>query len=100
MYVTKHAIKRVKERTGLKKKLSEKLLTKALESGLQHKDVKGKLRKYVDWLFFEHCQTNHNIRIYNDYVFICSNDAFVTIFHIPKCHRSSARSQQKKMENI
>lgn len=95
MIVTKHAIKRVKERTGLKKKLAEKLLIKALDKGLKQEEVKGRLRKYVDWLYFQH-ENADNIRIYNDFVFICNKYAFITIFPIPREYRDLARRQQHK----
>jgi len=97
LWITKHAIKRVKERTGLKKKLSEKLLLRALADGVQHKDTKGRLRKYVDWLYFSHDgRGNNNIRIYNNYVFVCSYKTFVTIVPLPNQYKKAAKELQNK----
>ena len=95
MVVTKHAIKRVKERTGLKKKLAEKLLTKALVDGIKHKDTKGKLRKYMDWIYFSH-ETGTNVRLYNNYVFVCNKETFITIFMLPQQYRKIAKIIQSR----
>lgn len=51
MKVTKHAKQRMKERCGLNKKSTDRMAEIAYQNGLQHKELSGNLKKWVDGLY-------------------------------------------------
>lgn len=95
--VTKHAVKRMKEKNGLPKKSSKRIAQKALEFGIKHSDSRGKLRRYMDGLFLRHGQGNNN-RIYNDSVYIFQGDKLITSFHLDNSLIPLARKIQKQLK--
>ncbi|UNY40000.1 hypothetical protein KLEB273_gp079 [Bacillus phage vB_BauM_KLEB27-3] len=95
--VTKHAVKKMKERNGLPKKSSKRIAQKALEFGIKHSDSRGKLRKYMDGLFLRHKNANNN-RIYNDSVYIFQGDLLITSFHLDSSLIPLARKIQKQLK--
>ena len=95
--ITKHAEKRARKRIGIPKKSVQKNAKRALEHGLCHADSTGRLSKYFTWLFLEHGNTN--TRIYNDYVYIFTDDeVLVTVFPLERAHRSAAAKAIKRRE--
>lgn len=82
MIITKHAFGRAKERCGLNKKALRRILPRALDNGLTHRETKGRVRKYLDFLYLSKKKAN-NIRIYNSYIFICEGNTLITIYTIP-----------------
>lgn len=82
MNYTKHGEKRIRKRQKVSKKNVEKEIENALEYGLTHSECKGKLKKYVDRLFFQYY--NSNIRIYKYNVFIFTKDnKLITTYALP-----------------
>ncbi len=79
MKLSKHAEHRIRKRIGIKKKIVEKIKDKAFNKGITHSQVKGRLRKYFDYLYLSH-KTATNIRIYINYVRIFSNNTLITVF--------------------
>lgn len=82
MKTTKHSKKRIKERLGLSKNLTDKLAKKALEEGITHKETTGRLNKYIAGLYFYNKKAN-NIRIYNQKVYIFYNQKLITVHDLP-----------------
>jgi predicted HAD superfamily Cof-like phosphohydrolase len=80
--VTDHAEQRVKDRLGLSKTIANKVANKALEKGIQHKDVSGSLRRFLDGLYLQYCTAN-GIRIYNNKVFLFHGNVLITILDLP-----------------
>jgi predicted HAD superfamily Cof-like phosphohydrolase len=81
--ITKHAYQRAKERLSLGRPSIEKLANTALSKGVKHKDMKGKLKKYADKLWFMYNNAN-NLRVYGQNVFIFNENTLITIYHIPR----------------
>ena len=92
MVITKHAYKRIKSRCGLKKKSVEKLMESLQEKGLPRSKTKGNLRKYLDWLWHSHDESN-TIILHNSYIFIFVGDILITVWKVPNKLRKSALSQ-------
>ena len=66
------------------------MANKAFESGIRHKDTKGKLCKWIDSLYF-HNESANNIRLYGDKAYIFCDRTLVTVIQIP----SSLRNDMK-----
>ena len=77
--ITKHATKRIKERTGLKKKNYEKYAQEAFTVGIKHNETKGSLKKYIDYLYLKH-RSGNNIRIYHRVIWIFAGNSLITVF--------------------
>jgi hypothetical protein len=97
MTVTYHAEERIKIRMGLGKSAFEKVATKALECGLKHKDVAGKLKRYLDKIYLDHGNAN-NMRIYNNKIFLFCGDILITVFDLPSEFRKTVEKIKKQKE--
>ena len=82
MVISEHAKQRMKERCGFNKKTCERMAQKALESGISHKQTKGRLNKWVTSLFFKKRSAN-NIRLYGDNAYIFCGETLITVIPIP-----------------
>lgn len=80
--VTNHALRRLSERSGLSKIAGMRMAEKAFEEGVQHKETKGNLNKWVTSLYFVNKKAN-NIRLYGDKAFIFSDNILITVLQIP-----------------
>lgn len=100
--VSKHALKRLSERSGLSKKAAQRIAEKAFYQGIAHKDTKGELNKYVTSLFFNNTNAN-NIRLYGDKAFIFAGETLITVLQIPcsltkKMKKLVKKSKEKSQE--
>ena len=95
-YITKHGRERIKEKLG--KKIPVKIAEKALQHGLKHSDTKagGSLSKYFDYLYLSHNGAGNNVRIYNEKVFIFSNEVLITVFDLPHSYKEQVRKIIKR----
>mgnify|MGYP003571335509 CR=1 FL=1 len=81
--ISDHARKRIKERCGVRnRKAISRLVRKAFEEGLTHRDVTGKLCKYVDSLYLKYHRGNQ-IRLFGDKAYIFDNEILITVLPIP-----------------
>lgn len=78
---TEHAYEKAKERLEWKPKVLDKMMQKAFDEGIQHKDTKGSLKKYITKLWFKH-QTANNIRIYGENVYLFYGQTLITLYRI------------------
>ena len=89
MKVSDHAKKRIKERCGLPKKAIEKNALLALDAGITHSESKGRLKKYMDYLYLSHKQGG-KLRIYGNHVYIFTNqDNLITVIPLPNEYRNA-----------
>ena len=93
--VSKHAEKRLRERCGLNNKSVHRMANKAFESGIKHRDTKGRLCKWVDGLYLSYRSAN-NIRLYGDKAYIFCNDTLVTVIQIPSGLRNDMKVMVKE----
>lgn len=76
-----HAYDRAKERLGWKSSVLERMMEKAFEEGLRHKDTKGRLRRYLDKMYLKY-KSGNNMRIYGENLFIFENATLITIYRL------------------
>lgn len=79
--VSRHAIKRAKERMGLNKDAIIRLASLAFEKGKSHSDTTGSLHRYLDKVYLLKHEAN-NMKIYGEFLYLFSNNILVTIFKI------------------
>lgn len=82
MTITKHAETRIKERCGLGKKTSYRMVEKAFNEGITHGQTKGRLNKWITSLYFNNEKAN-NIRLYGNKAYIFCGETLVTVIQIP-----------------
>lgn len=80
---TKHGQKRIRKRQGVKKSNLEDEIDKVLEEGLSHGDCKGKLKKYLDRLWFSHKSGYFRVYKSNIYIFDFNTDRLITMYALP-----------------
>ena len=80
--ITKHAERRLKQRCGIGKKSSKRMVSKIFKNGIKHSQTTGALNKWVTSLFFKH-KTANNIRIHGDKAYIFCGETLVTVIPIP-----------------
>jgi hypothetical protein len=97
MYVSKHARQRAIERLGLNPAAFERLAARALELGLKHADVGGRLQAFVDSLYLANRNAN-NVRIYGEYVYLFQGDHLITVWKLVGDLKKDALKLQKKMK--
>jgi len=95
--VTAHASLRVRKRAGLPKKAVQKNADTALLKGVSHKESKGRLRKYFNYLFLSHMKGS-DIRMYGGYVYIFTSSNLVTVFQIPNIYRDAVNKILKRKD--
>lgn len=97
MEVTRHANKRIRKRVGLPKSAVQNNARKALLYGITRDETSGGLRRYLDYLWYQHGTAN-NIRIYCGSVYIFCEDVLVTVFPLPEKFRKRAQDLKNKKE--
>lgn len=89
--VTKHALRRMKERCGLPKKACGRLATTALNLGIPHGSLRGRLRKHVDYLVLSHAGRTSEIRVYGEFVYLFAGTTLITVLPLPNAHKKAVR---------
>jgi hypothetical protein len=95
--LSKHAKKRMKERTSLSNNQINSTVEKILKYGISHGDVSsGDLKKYFDLIYLQHNKSTKT-RIYGNYVYcISSNNVIITLFELPINLRKRSKAIQLK----
>ena len=97
--VTKHSVKRTKDRVGLSKKLTKKNAQKAFEYGITHADTKAGLKRYLDKLYLSSNGSGNNVRIYHRYVYVFHDSTLITILPLPtKFYALADKLQKQKVD--
>lgn len=101
--ITNHAKKRTKKRIGISKKDADRNAQKAYHFGIKHSDTKGKLQKYIDFLYLSHGKSN-NTRIYNRKVYLFHNEVLITVLNLPYrfndlCDKLQKKINEEKIKN-
>lgn len=78
---TEHAYDRAKERLNWKAKVLDKMMQKAYEEGIQHKDTKGSLKRYITKLWFKYKFCN-NVRIYGENIYFFCDQKLITLYRL------------------
>ena len=78
---TDHAYERAKERLGWKRKVLDKMMEKAFFEGIQHKDTKGSLNRYITKLWFDYKFCN-NVRIYGENIYFFKDSKLITLYRL------------------
>lgn len=93
--VTTHAGKRIRERIGVNKKSVQTISDRALQRGLSHADLTGKLKRYVDKLYLNG-EVANNIKVYAEKVYLFRNTTLITVISLPTGLKKLANKLSKK----
>lgn len=96
MRITFHGEQRLRKRAGLPKQAVRHNAELALEYGLDHRQARGALQRYLAMLYNRYNGTGNNIRVYNDFVYVFHNEILITVLNVPPEHRKAAMHQQKR----
>lgn len=98
--VTRHAEHRTRERVGIPKKAVRRAAARAITQGVKREETDGKLRKYLDWLYYRGNGSVGNIIVYGDKVYMFNVDTLVTVLTIPTAHaKQAARLMRKRRKD-
>ena len=83
MTITDHAYDRAKERYGLNKRAFNRMLQKAIASGISHGSTKGRLFKYI-----QSCTMAYTFKckvlVHDKYLILYLGETVITIYQIPR----------------
>ena len=89
--VTKHAMRRMKERMGLPRSAVQRTADRAWEHGTHHADANNRLgRKWLDAVYFKERKANQ-MRIYGEFLYLFRNRKLLTVLLVPYCLRDNLR---------
>lgn len=97
--VSKHAIKRLKERCGINHKSALKMAKRAFENGITHAETSGRLKKWINRQYLSNRKAN-NIRLYGDKAYIFCGYMLVTVLLIPNDLKIEAIKLQTKKKEV
>lgn len=83
VYISDHAMRRLKERNGWKKSTSLRMVQRIYDEGISPEDVKGYLAKWVKTKNAEMNQGD-SLRLYGDILYVFHNKTLVTAYPVPK----------------
>lgn len=92
---TQHAIERAKERLGWNEATLRRMLPKVVARGVDYRDTRGKLRRYLDGQACLHHKGNAT-RIHGHHIFVMQGEVLVTVYELPKEFRNAAASAAVK----
>lgn len=79
--ITPHAAQRIRERLNLAGDAAERTVEQAFTSGLQVRQTRGKLRRYLDRCSMQH--GHGNFRIWGRFVFVFHGVNLITVLNLP-----------------
>lgn len=83
--ITRHGVKRVRQRLGLPKKAVEKLANEAWENGNDQAQHSGAMRRYLDWVALHKDDARRaTLRVHDRYLFVFRDNALITAWLLPK----------------
>lgn len=99
MRVSRHAKDRIKERVGIPKKSSDRLVQKVLEKGVERRQTKGRLNKWLTSKYYNNPRYNETrIYVYGDKAYIFANNTLITVIQIPQDIARDAKKMIKPSE--
>ncbi len=95
MKLTRHSIDRGEERLNLSVQAFARTARTALTLGLKHSQTRGKLKRYIDALYFQE-RAATNIRIYGEHVYLFTGETLITVLHLPNEFKSLVNKIRSK----
>lgn len=97
-HLTKHGIKRARQRVGSRKDRVQQLADEAWELGLHQHKAKGRLRKYLDKILLSGGSADRVV-VYKDRVFLYHGLTFLTVWGLPHNLRKKKKNRRAKIES-
>lgn len=98
MKITDHGFERMEQRLGLPKRAVERTAKIVWEQGFEHKDFKGRLKKYLDWVFLSHKKASA-LKIYSEHIWLFTNQqVLISVWRVPKQFLKAVNKKVKHAE--
>jgi len=81
--LSEHAIKRIKQRLGIKRRAAKKTAQRAFDRGITLHNAKGELKWYLKKIYLNYGKAD-NIRVYGMHVFLFAEATLITVYHLPR----------------
>ncbi len=94
-YLSIHAEHRMRKRFGLPRRATVRMADMALTAGTPRTDFSGRLRRYLDALFYEH-GADTDMRIYSQHLFVFRGETLVTAWVLDAKFRKAATKVGRK----
>lgn len=95
--VTRHGMKRLKERSGIPKKSAERQSNMAIQRGIPHGKMTGSLFKWVTSKALNEKKKGHYF-FYNNSLFIFKDERLITIIPLPTNLLKQASNQLSRYQ--
>lgn len=95
-FASEHAYKRARERCGWNKKTLDRMLVKVTEQGIEHGEVVGSKKRYLDGVYLSHKKAS-SIKLYGEYVFIFVSGILSTVYVLPRKYKKLQNSQPRNV---
>lgn len=80
--VSKHGTKRMRQRCGVTKQAAARMAQKAYQKGTDHKDVNGRLRRWIDG--YIDLTDGKLVKLYNGKAYLFGkNKVLITVLDVP-----------------
>lgn len=82
VYISDHAMKRLRKRLGFNRSAAYRMTKKAWEEGLTRDKVDGYLRTWIEKKMESHPEDGSDYRIYGQYAFVYNKNVLVTVYNM------------------
>lgn len=79
IYVTPHAMKRMRQRLGLNRRSLEREVIRVLRCGVRGEEAQGELRRWVDKMMWKQTEAGTSVRLTTSGAFIIRGSTLVTV---------------------
>ena len=93
--ISKHGIKRARERLGIPKDAVKRDAEKAMKYGIERSEATGPFRRYLDALYYEYGTAN-NLRVYNRHIYVFCDEVLATVMCVPRKYCDVVDSMQRR----
>lgn len=83
IYISEHAMQRLKERNGWNKETAMRMLKKVCDKGKRETEIKGYLSKWIKDKISNNNKGDYYI-LYGEYLYVFNYKTLVTVFNVPK----------------
>ena len=83
IYITEHAIKRIRQRCGWNKKTALRMVSKVVDKGRRAEKEKGYVGKWMNRRLSQQQGEGYWNMIYGDHLYVFRFENLLTVFHMP-----------------
>ena len=82
IYISEHAMDRLRKRLGFNRSAAYRMTKKAYEKGITKDNIDGYLKTWIEAKTANSCNSGSDYRVYGQYVFIFNKNVLVTVYNM------------------